>query len=76
MVILDIMSDGQDGIEILKSIKEISPDSEVIMLSSDSEMEVAVRSFRNGDSDYVLKVMNHSRRSIYWSSKHSPTRYR
>lgn len=55
MVILDIMLEGENGNDILKSIKIINPATEVVMLSSNNEMEVAIRSFRNGASDYVVK---------------------
>ncbi len=55
MVILDVMLPGENGNDILKSIKEISPDTKVIMFSSQFEMEVAIRSFRSGASDYVIK---------------------
>lgn len=55
MVILDLMLKGEDGNEILKSIKEISPRTEVVIFSSHFEMETAIRSFRNGATDYVLK---------------------
>jgi len=55
MVILDYTLKGENGNDILKSIKSISPGTEVVMLSSNTDMEVAINSFRNGASDYVVK---------------------
>ncbi len=55
LVILDYFLDGENGNDILKSIKTKSPATEVVMLSSNEEMEVAIVAFRNGASDYVVK---------------------
>ncbi len=60
IVILDYYLDGnnktaKNGIEILKSIKEINPKAEVIMLSSNEDIGVAIESFRRGATDYVVK---------------------
>ena len=55
IVILDYFLDGEDGKEILKSIKSINPNVEVIMHSSNDDIGVAIDLFRNGASDYVLK---------------------
>ena len=58
MVILDYVLEGENGNDILKSIKKISPDTEVIMLSANNEMEIAVRAYRNGASNYIRKGHN------------------
>lgn len=55
IVILDYYMEGQNGLEILKAIKEKNPKTEVIMLSSNEDMAVAVESFRAGANDYVVK---------------------
>ena len=60
IVILDYYLDGENktaknGIEVLKSIKEINPKTEVIMLSSNEDISVAIESFRTGATDYVVK---------------------
>lgn len=55
IVILDYFLEGENGNEVLKSIKRINPDTEVIMLSSNEDMGVAIDSFRNGATDYVIK---------------------
>lgn len=55
IVILDYFLNGRNGLEILKSIKEINPKTEVIMLSSNEDIGLAVESFREGATDYVVK---------------------
>jgi DNA-binding NarL/FixJ family response regulator len=55
IVILDYFLDGKNGLEILKLIKEVNPKTEVIMLSSNEDIVLAIESFRNGATDYVVK---------------------
>lgn len=55
IVILDYQLEGENGNDILKSIKKINPNTEVIMLSSNENIATAIESFRNGATDYVVK---------------------
>lgn len=55
IVILDYFMEGKNGLETLKSIKEINPETEVIMLSTNEDVAVAVESFKMGAKDYVIK---------------------
>lgn len=55
IVILDYCMDGKNGLEILKLIKSINPKTEVIMLSSNEDMAIAIETFRSGAKDYVAK---------------------
>lgn len=55
IVILDYFMEGKNGLEILKLIKEINPKTEVIMLSSNEDIALAIESFRTGATDYVVK---------------------
>lgn len=47
--------DAMDGIQVLKKIKCKAPETEVIMLSSQDNIEVAMETLRNGAYDYVTK---------------------
>jgi DNA-binding NtrC family response regulator len=58
IVILDHNMQGKNGIEVLKSIKAINPNTKVIMLSSNEDMETAINSFRAGAEDYVVKGLS------------------
>jgi DNA-binding NtrC family response regulator len=55
VVILDYFLKNELGNEVLKSIKKINPKTEVIMLSSNDDVKVAIDAFRNGATDYVIK---------------------
>jgi DNA-binding NarL/FixJ family response regulator len=55
IVILDYFLEGKDGLDILKSIKEINPNTEVIMLTSNDDIALAIETFRAGATDYVIK---------------------
>ena len=55
VVILDYYLEGENGNDVLQSIKKINPKTEVIMFSSNEEIGVAIDSFRKGATDYVVK---------------------
>jgi DNA-binding NtrC family response regulator len=55
VVILDYDLKGENGNDVLQSIKKINPKTEVIMFSSNEEIGVAIDSFRKGASNYVIK---------------------
>lgn len=55
IVILDYYLEGENGNEVLRSIKAVNPKTEVIMLSANENIGIAIESFRNGAADYVVK---------------------
>jgi DNA-binding NtrC family response regulator len=55
IVILDYFLDGKNGLDVLKSIKAISPKTEVIMLSGNEDVALAIETFREGAKDFVIK---------------------
>lgn len=48
--------DAVDGIKLLDLIKRENPETYVIMLTSDDDINVALKSFHHGASDYVVKT--------------------
>ncbi len=46
---------AKNGVDILKAIKDRSPETKVIMLSGQDKLEVAVDSIKYGAYDYVVK---------------------
>ena len=58
IVILDYHLKGENGNDVLVAIKTINPKTEVIMLSSNEDIAIAIESFRNGAADYVIKGRN------------------
>jgi DNA-binding NarL/FixJ family response regulator len=57
--------DAMDGIKVLDWIKEESPETSVIMLTSDDNVEIALKSFKHGASDYVVKSETKFRKINY-----------
>ena len=55
LVILDISMPGRDGLDILKELKTDYPKLPVLMLSTFSEDQYAVRSLKAGAAGYIRK---------------------
>ena len=55
IVLTDVKMPGMDGIEVLKRIKEISPETEVIVVTGHGDMDVAIQSLQLEASDFVTK---------------------
>ncbi len=55
VVVLDISIPGKDGMEVLRDIKEMAPDTPVLMLSIQPEEQYALRAFRLGASGCLNK---------------------
>jgi two-component system OmpR family response regulator len=49
------LPDAKNGVEVLQMIKASSPTTQVIMLSGQDKLEVAVDSMKYGAYDYVIK---------------------
>lgn len=55
LILLDYSMEGMNGIEVLRHIKRNYPDIEVVFVSSQEEVNVAVNSLKLGASDYLIK---------------------
>ena len=58
VVLTDIKMPGMDGIDLLRKIKQLSPDTEIIMLTGHGDMDLAIDSIRNDATDFLLKPIN------------------
>jgi signal transduction histidine kinase len=58
LVISDIKMPGMDGIELLRKIKQESPDTEFIMITGHGDMELAIISFQGQAADFITKPIN------------------
>jgi signal transduction histidine kinase len=58
IILTDIKMPGMDGIELLKRIKEESPNTEVIMITGHGEMELAIQSLKYDASDFITKPID------------------
>jgi len=58
LVITDMRMPGIDGIEVIRKVKELDPDVEVIVLTGYATLENAIMSLRNaGALDYLTKPL-------------------
>ncbi len=55
VIISDISMPGRSGAEVIKQIKEIVPDTPVLILSTHPAEQYAVRTIRAGASGYLVK---------------------
>jgi two-component system response regulator PilR (NtrC family) len=55
LVISDVKMAGMGGIDVLKSTKEISPETIVIMITAFATTETAIEAMKLGAYDYVIK---------------------
>ncbi len=57
VVLTDLMMPGVSGLELLRAIKQISPDTEVVMMTAYGTVETAVQAMREGAYDFVEKPL-------------------
>ena len=55
IVIMDYSPKRSGGLDILKKIKVLNPKTEVIMLSVDEDIAMAIKLVRNGATGYIVK---------------------
>jgi len=55
LVITDLRLGGESGIDVLRRVKELSPATEVVMVTAFATTENAVQAMKLGAHDYVLK---------------------
>jgi two-component system response regulator HydG len=57
VVLTDLMMPGTSGLELMRALKEIAPDTEVVMMTAYGTVEVAVQAMREGAYDFVEKPL-------------------
>lgn len=58
LALLDIMMPGRSGIDLLKDIKQVTPDTTVLMITAMNDMDTALSCIHNGAEDYITKPFN------------------
>lgn len=58
LVITDMKMSGMDGLMVLKSIKERSPETLVIIITAFGTVDIAVEAMKAGAYDYITKPFN------------------
>ncbi len=64
VVVSDIRMPKMDGIEILKRIKETSPETGVILLTGHGSMNSTIEAMQLGAFDYITKPLDHKKLEI------------
>jgi two-component system NtrC family response regulator len=54
-ILVDLDMPGANGIEVIAKAKELSPDTEAIVLTGKSSLETAIAALRHGAFDYLTK---------------------
>ncbi len=58
IVLTDIKMPGMDGIEVLRRLKGINPDVEVIVITGHGEMDLAIKALQLEASDFINKPIS------------------
>ena len=58
LVITDMKMPGMDGVQVLKAVKERSPETLVIMITAFGTVDIAVEAMKAGAYDYITKPFN------------------
>lgn len=58
IVLTDIKMPGKDGIAVLKDIKAMNPETEVIMISGHGDMQLAIQSLKHDAADFITKPID------------------
>ncbi|MBD2845790.1 response regulator [Paenibacillus sp. IB182496] len=58
LVLSDIRMDGIDGLQLAERLRQVSPDTRIVMLSGYEDFEYARQAVRLGVEDYLLKPVD------------------
>jgi DNA-binding NtrC family response regulator len=58
VVLLDIRMPGVDGMELQRRLRDLAPDTIVIMITAHGTIESAVEALKNGAFDYITKPVD------------------
>ncbi len=59
LVLLDLLLPGIDGIDVLKKLKKIDPNSVIIIITAFASVESAISAMKIGAYDYIQKPFKH-----------------
>jgi diguanylate cyclase (GGDEF)-like protein len=73
LVISDIDMGGMSGLELVPRVHALSPDTVVVMISGNQDLEFAIRALRVGAFDYITKPIDlrHVEASVERALQHS-----
>ena len=74
VIVTDLMMPGTTGLELLRAVKQLSPEVEVVLMTAYGSVETAVSAMREGAYDFVEKPLK--RMSIVKSVRKAAERQR
>ncbi len=58
IVLTDIKMPVMDGIELLRQLKNISPDTEVVIITGHGDLDLAIEALKSEAADFITKPIN------------------
>ena len=58
IALIDIKMPGMDGIELLRRLKQINPETEVIIITGHGDMDLAIKSLQYEATDFITKPID------------------
>jgi len=55
VILLDLKMPGMDGLEAMRGLKEVSPQTEILMMTAYAAVDTAVQAMKEGAFDYLVK---------------------
>ena len=55
ILLVDIKMPGMDGLEVLRKVRETSPETTVIIMTAYASVETAIQALKDGAYDYIVK---------------------
>jgi len=60
LVVTDYKMAGADGLEVLRRVKHLAPETEVMLITAYGSIELAVEAMQEGAADFINKPFSHS----------------
>jgi two-component system response regulator PilR (NtrC family) len=58
LVLTDLMMPGADGLAVLKHVRDVSPQTLVILMTAHATVDTAIEAIRSGAQDYLIKPLH------------------